>query len=84
MVVTINEEMNGGAKRSPLDLLVLPQPVDFFISLSIGCREERPASAASVASRLKAVVRLFFSVLQEKKALTAFFRMLGWMFVRRI
>ncbi|MDS4022401.1 MAG: hypothetical protein RKR03_18130 [Candidatus Competibacter sp.] len=25
-----NEEMSGGAKRSPLDLLVLPQPVDFF------------------------------------------------------
>ena len=22
--------MSGGAKRSPLDLLVLPQPVDFF------------------------------------------------------
>ena len=26
----MNEEMSGGAKRSPLDLLVLPQPVDFF------------------------------------------------------
>jgi hypothetical protein len=25
-----NEEMSGGAKRSPLDLLVLPQPVEFY------------------------------------------------------
>lgn len=27
--VVPNEEMSGGAKRSPLDLLVLPQRVDF-------------------------------------------------------
>ena len=61
--------MSGGAKRSPLDALVLPQPMDlssekmdkitkksstrprgsanfwsffyFFISLSMGCREEQ-------------------------------------------
>ncbi len=32
---SLNQEMSGGAKRSPLDFLVFPQPLDFY-PLKIG------------------------------------------------